>query len=213
MSVVLQGVRKAFNGSPILAIERLEVPKGAQKVITGTSGSGKTTLLNVIGGIVSPDAGAVTVAGTELTALSEPARDRFRAEKIGLVFQTFNLLQGFSALENVLLGMLFAGKTDRARAQGLLERVGLQDRMGHHPSQLSVGQQQRVAIARALANRPEVILADEPTGNLDPKTGATIVDLLKEICRESGATLLLVTHQPNVMQSFTDVTDLKDLNR
>jgi putative ABC transport system ATP-binding protein len=208
----MEGVRKAFNGTPVLSIDRLEIPKGAQWVITGASGSGKTTFLNVASGILTPDAGTVTVAGTAITRLSEPDRDRFRARKIGFVFQTFNLLQGFSALENVLLGMLFAGGVDRARAEALLERVGLKERMGYAPSELSVGQQQRVAIARALANKPEVILADEPTGNLDPKTGESIVQLLKDVCREGGETLVLVTHQPPVMQSFKDVTDLSCLS-
>jgi putative ABC transport system ATP-binding protein len=212
MSILLEGVRKSYRGQPVLAIECLQIPAGAQWVITGSSGSGKTTLLNLIAGILSPDAGRVTVAGTEITALSEAARDRFRAERIGIVFQTFNLLQGFSALENVLLGMLFAGTTDRPRAEALLDRVGLKDKMRATPSELSVGQQQRVAIARALANKPGLLLADEPTGNLDPATGESIVDLLKAVCREGGETLVLVTHQPAVMKSFKDVFDLTCLS-
>ena len=212
MSVLLEGVRKAFNGTPVLSISRLEIPKAAQWVVTGASGSGKTTFLNLISGILAPDAGTITVAGTAITSLSEAERDRFRARKIGFVFQTFNLLQGFTALENVLLGMLFAAGVDRGRAEALLDRVGLKDRMGYKPSELSVGQQQRVAIARALANKPEVILADEPTGNLDPKTGESVVQLLKEVCREGGETLVLVSHQPQVMQSFKDVTDLSCLS-
>ncbi len=206
--VRLEGVRKSYRGNPVLAIERLEIPAGAQWVVTGPSGSGKTSLLNVIAGILSPDAGRVTVAGTEITALSEAARDRLRAERIGIVFQTFNLLQGFSALENVLLGMLFAGKTDRLRAAALLERVGLKEKLHATPAELSVGQQQRVAIARALANKPGLILADEPTGNLDPATGDSIVELLKAVCKEGGETLVIVTHQPAVMKSFKDVYDL-----
>ena len=212
MSILLEGVRKSYRGRPVVAIDRLQIPAGAQWVITGSSGSGKTTLLNLIAGILTPDAGRVTVAGTDITALSEAARDRFRAEKVGVVFQTFNLLQGFSALENVLLGMLFAGRTDRARAEALLERVGLKDRMGSPPAELSVGQQQRVAIARALANKPGLILADEPTGNLDPATGESIVQLLKDVCREGGETLVLVTHQPAVMKSFKDTYDLSCLS-
>ena len=213
MSIVLNGLRKAFNGTPVLSIDRLEIPKGAQWIITGSSGSGKTTFLNLVSGILAPDAGTVTVAGTEITRLPEAARDRFRAEKIGVVFQTFNLLQGFSALENVLLGMLFAGRVDTARAEALLERVGLKEKRHQTPDALSVGQQQRVALARALANRPEILLADEPTGNLDPKTGESIIALLKEMCAENGTTLLCVTHQPQVMQSFKDVTDLSTFGR
>ncbi|HEX7899320.1 MAG TPA: ABC transporter ATP-binding protein [Planctomycetota bacterium] len=212
MSVLLEGVRKSYRGRPVLAIDRLQIPAGAQWVITGTSGSGKTTLLNLIAGILAPDAGRVTVAGVDLTALSEAARDRLRAERIGIVFQTFNLLQGFSALENVLLGMLFAGKPDRARAEALLERVGLKEQVRATPSELSVGQQQRVAIARALANKPGLILADEPTGNLDPATGESIVDLLKAVCAEGGETLVIVTHQPAVMKSFKDLYDLTCLS-
>jgi putative ABC transport system ATP-binding protein len=212
VSIALNGVRKAFNGTPVLSIDRLEIPTGAQWVITGASGSGKTTFLNLVSGILTPDAGTVTVAGTEITRLPEAARDRFRAEKIGFVFQTFNLLQGFTAVENVLLGMLFADRVDRARAESLLERVGLKDKRDQPPDALSVGQQQRVAIARALANKPEILLADEPTGNLDPKTGESIIALLKEVCGENGTTLLCVTHQPQVMQSFKDVTDLTCLS-
>ena len=208
MSIALNGVRKGFNGTPVLSIDRLDIPKGAQWIITGSSGSGKTTFLNLVSGILTPDAGTVTVAGTEITRLPEAARDRFRAEKIGFVFQTFNLLQGFTALENVLLGMLFADRVDRGRAESLLERVGLKEKRDQPPDALSVGQQQRVAIARALANKPEILLADEPTGNLDPKTGDSIIGLLKEVCGENGTTLLCVTHQPQVMQSFKDVTDL-----
>ena len=208
----MNGVRKAFNGTPVLSIDRLDIPKGAQWIITGSSGSGKTTFLNLVSGILTPDAGTVTVAGTEITRLPEAARDRFRAEKIGFVFQTFNLLQGFTALENVLLGMLFADRVDRARAESLLDRVGLKDKRDQTPDALSVGQQQRVAIARAIANKPEILLADEPTGNLDPKTGDSIIGLLKEVCGENGTTLLCVTHQPQVMQSFKDVTDLTCLS-
>jgi putative ABC transport system ATP-binding protein len=212
VSIALNGVRKAFHGQPVLSIDRLDIPKGAQWIITGASGSGKTTFLNLVAGILSPDAGTITVAGTDITRLPEASRDRFRAERIGVVFQTFNLLQGFSARENVLLGMLFAGRVDAPRADALLERVGLKDKRDQKPDALSVGQQQRVAIARALANKPEILLADEPTGNLDPKTGESIIGLLKEVCGENGTTLLCVTHQPQVMQSFKDVTDLSCLS-
>jgi putative ABC transport system ATP-binding protein len=213
VSIALNGVRKTFNGNPVLSIDRLEIPKGAQWIITGASGSGKTTFLNLVSGILTPDAGTVTVAGTEITRLPEAARDRFRAEKIGFVFQTFNLLQGFTAMENVLLGMLFANRVDASRAESLLERVGLKDKRDQPPDALSVGQQQRVAIARAIANKPEILLADEPTGNLDPKTGESIIGLLKEVCAENGTTLLCVTHQPQVMQSFKDVTDLQAMGK
>jgi putative ABC transport system ATP-binding protein len=216
MPMLLENLRKSYKtpeGAPfdLLRIARLEIPDGAQWVITGRSGSGKTTFLNLIAGIVTPDEGRIVVGDTEVTAISEAGRDRFRARHIGFVFQTFNLLQGFDALENVLVGMLFAGKVDRARAARLLERVGLGDRVRYRPSELSVGQQQRVAIARALANDPRLILADEPTGNVDPATGETIINLLKDVCREANRTLLIVTHQPQVVQSFAKVVDLAQL--
>jgi len=216
MPMLLENLRKSYKtpeGAPfdVLRIARLEIPDGAQWVITGRSGSGKTTFLNLIAGIVAPDEGRIVVGDTEVTAISESGRDRFRARRIGFVFQTFNLLQGFDALENVLVGMLFAGRVDRARAESLLERVGLADRMRYRPSSLSVGQQQRVAIARALANDPALILADEPTGNVDPATGETIIALLKDVCREANRTLLIVTHQPQVVQSFAKVVDLAQL--
>ncbi|HLY09178.1 MAG TPA: ABC transporter ATP-binding protein [Planctomycetota bacterium] len=212
MGILLEGVRKSYRGTTVISIDRLDIPGGAQWIITGQSGSGKTTFLNLVSGILTPDAGSITVSGTDITRLREPARDRFRAERIGVVFQTFNLLQGFSARENVLLGMLFAGQVDPARADALLDRVGLGGKRHENPDALSVGQQQRVAIARALANKPEILLADEPTGNLDPKTGESVIELLKEVCRENGTTLLCVTHQPQVMASFKDVTDLSCLS-
>ncbi len=216
MPLTLADVRKSYRTPEgtmidVLRIKQLEIPTGAQWVITGRSGSGKTTFLNIVSGIVTPDEGTVAIEGTDVTKLSEAKRDRFRAEKIGFVFQTFNLLPQFTALENVMLGMLFARHVDSHRAAQLLDRVGLSDRKHYKPSQLSVGQQQRVSIARALANKPALILADEPTGNLDPSTGATIIELLKEVCREGGETLLIVTHQPQVVESFKDVVDLAKL--
>src|SRR5262245_55857162 len=216
MIIRVEDVRKTYrapDGSPhdVLRIGRLEIPDGAQWVITGRSGSGKTTFLNLIGGIVKPDAGRVHIGGTDVTSMSEAQRDRFRARHLGYVFQTFNLLDGFDALENVLVAMLFGAGVDRSRAARLLDRVGLSDRRHYRPPQLSVGQQQRVAIARALANDPQVILADEPTGNVDPATGETIIDLLKEVCGEAKRSLILVTHQPQVVSSFRDVMDLSKL--
>ena len=146
----------------------------------GRSGCGKTTLLHVIAGISRPDSGAVRIDGCDITRLSEAGRDRFRADKIGYVFQTFNLLPGFSALENVLLGMSFAGgRPDASRARKLLERVGLKHRLTHRPAMLSVGEQQRVAVARALANRPKLLLADEPTANVDAAHQQQIIDLIR----------------------------------
>ncbi|HAH46452.1 MAG TPA: ABC transporter ATP-binding protein, partial [Planctomycetaceae bacterium] len=141
---------------------------------------GKSTLLNVISGITAVDSGKVTIAGTEIASMAEVVRDQFRAERIGIVFQTFNLLPAFSALENVLLGMSFSRKKpSRDRAKELLALVGLEHRLHHHPRQMSVGEQQRVAVARALANQPRLLLADEPTGNLDTQTAAGIFKLFR----------------------------------
>src|SRR5205085_1632678 len=153
----------------------------------------KTTFLNLIAGILAADSGSVAVDGLEMTKLSEAERDAARAERIGYIFQTFNLLPGYTALENVLLGMMFGPGPDHARAQSLLERVGLKERMTYRPKQLSVGQQQRVAVARALASKPRLVLADEPTGNLDRKHAFEALDLIRAACKENGAALLLVS--------------------
>jgi putative ABC transport system ATP-binding protein len=149
-----------------------------------------------------------------MTALGEPARDRLRAEKLGYIFQTFNLLQGFTVLENVLLGMSFGPRgADRADARAVLERVGLGHRLGHFPRQLSTGQQQRVAVARALANRPRLVLADEPTGNLDARHAGEALALIREVCREQGAALLLVSHDEGVLGQFALRRDFAELNQ
>ena len=169
----LENIKKGFTEPggqplPILDIERFEVAAGEQVVLVGRSGCGKTTLLHVVSGIIRPDSGSVVIAGVDICRLAEPARDRFRADKLGYVFQTFNLLPAFTALENVLLGMSFAShRMDPARATHLLERVGLSHRLHHKPAMMSVGEQQRVAVARALANHPDLLLADEPTANVD----------------------------------------------
>jgi ABC-type lipoprotein export system ATPase subunit len=185
----------------------------SQVALAGESGSGKTTFLNLIAGILKPDSGTVRLAGVEMSALSEARRDRLRAERIGYIFQTFNLLQGHTVLENVLLGMAFGAGEDRARAEALLKRVGLEQRLHHQPRQLSVGQQQRVAVARALANRPQLVLADEPTGNLDHTNARAALALIREACAENGAALLLVSHDREVLSQFETVQDLAKLNR
>jgi putative ABC transport system ATP-binding protein len=216
---LLQNVRKSFrepDGSvlPILDISEFRVGAGEQVVLMGRSGSGKTTLLHVIAGISRPDSGTVSIDGTDISKLPEAGRDRFRAKKIGYVFQTFNLLAGFSALENVLLGMTFGGgRSEVDRARQLLERVGLARRLTHKPTMLSVGEQQRVAVARALANRPKLLLADEPTANVDTAHQQQIVDLIRQTCSEENVGLLLVTHTPEVAQQFDRVENLLDFNR
>jgi ABC-type lipoprotein export system ATPase subunit len=215
----IKNLRKTFrepDGAPlpILDIASFEVAAGEQLVLTGQSGCGKTTLLHTIAGISRPDAGEVWIDGTDITRLSEAGRDHFRAAKIGYVFQTFNLLPGFSALENVLLGMTFGRqRPDNARARQLLERVGLSHRLTHKPAMLSVGEQQRVAVARALANRPKLLLADEPTANVDAKHQQRIVDLIRGVCRDENVSLLLVTHAPQVAEQFERVERLEQINR
>ena len=216
--LVLSGLRKAFRtpdgeSSPVLDIESFSMERGAQVALRGASGSGKTTLLHIISGVLTPDSGTVEVDGKSMTSATEAQRDAIRANSIGYVFQTFNLLQGYSALENVLLGMMFGPGVDTGRARTLLERVGLGDRLHHRPSQLSVGQQQRVAVARALANKPPLVLADEPTGNLDPRLAGEALDLIREICRENNAALLLVSHDREILSRFDEVVDLAELNR
>jgi putative ABC transport system ATP-binding protein len=195
-------------------VPRLALAAGEQIVIRGISGGGKTTLLNVIAGLATADQGRVVIDTTELTRLPEAARDRFRARHIGFVFQTFNLLDGFTALENVLLGMTFTGqKSDSNRATSLLERVGLKHRLTHKPAALSVGEQQRVAVARALVNRPRLLLADEPTANIDPAHQQQVIDLLREVCRDENVAMLLVTHSDEVAVQFERVERLESLNR
>jgi ABC-type lipoprotein export system ATPase subunit len=153
------------------------------------------------------------LAGQEMSALKEPARDRLRATTIGYIFQTFNLLQGYTCLENVLLGMSFGPGADRNLAEKLLKRVGLGQRLAHYPRQLSSGQQQRVAVARALANKPKLVLADEPTGNLDHKSAVESLALIREACRENEAALLLVSHDREVLGQFEHVGDFHKMNR
>ena len=181
--------------------------------MSGTSGTGKTTFLHLIAGILTPDSGTITLDGQPMSALSEAARDRLRATEIGYIFQTFNLLQGFTVLENVLLGMSFGPGADRSRAEALLERVGLSGRLHHFPRQLSTGQQQRVAVARALAHRPKLVLADEPTGNLDTANAREALSLIREGCAENEAALLLVSHDPGVLSRFENHLSLAELNR
>jgi ABC-type lipoprotein export system ATPase subunit len=217
--LLVENVKKSYrepDGSrlAILDIPRLEVAKGEQVVIRGSSGGGKTTLLNAIAGLSTIDAGRIAINGTDVTRIPEVGRDRFRARHLGIVFQTFNLLAGFSALENVLLGMTFTGqRRDPQRAKDLLLRVGLAHRLSHKPAALSVGEQQRVAVARALVNRPVLLLADEPTANIDPAHQQQVVDLLREVCSSENVAMLLVTHADEVARQFDRVEHLDQINR
>ena len=218
MSLVLENIKKAYREPgggtlPVLNVPHFELESASQVVLVGSSGGGKTTLLNVISGISTPDSGTVTIGNVNVTNLPESARDRFRAERIGFVFQTFNLLPAFSALENVLLGMSFSGKADRSRAKELLDRVGLGSRLRHRPGQLSVGEQQRVAVARALANRPTLLLADEPTASVDRGNQELVLNLIRDACQENSVSLLLVTHSAEVAALFDRVENLGEFNQ
>ncbi len=186
----------------ILQDVSFSVMPGEACAIIGTSGSGKTTLLGLLAGLDVPSSGRVRLDGVDLFALNEDARAQLRGRMIGFVFQTFQLLPGLTALENVMLPLELAGRSREARdaARELLERVGLGARLRHTPVQLSGGEQQRVAIARAFATRPKLLLADEPTGNLDQVTGERIIDLLFELSRAQNSTLLLVTHDEQLAQ-------------
>jgi len=190
--------KEVTTGSSALTIlsgVSFEVRAGEAVAIVGVSGSGKSTLLGLLAGLDAPTAGAVRIGGHDLNALDEDGRAALRGRLIGFVFQSFQLLPPMTALENVALPLELAGVEDaEAAARRMLERVGLADRVHHYPKQLSGGEQQRVAIARAFVGRPPLLFADEPTGNLDSATGAQVIDLLFELNRESGATLLLVTH-------------------
>ena len=199
--------------STVLDVPHFALEEKQQLALRGASSTGKTTFLNCIAGILRPDDGSVLLNGTDMAAASEGRRDQLRAESIGYIFQTFNLLQGYTCLENVLLGMSFGRGASRAFARELLQRVGLGDRLEYRPGQLSVGQQQRVAVARALSNKPKLVLADEPTGNLGPRNAREAIKLIREICRETGAALLIVSHDQSVLEQFDDCADLAEINR
>ncbi len=210
--VRMDGVEKTYpapGGGTVTALRvgRFEVAAGAQVALTGDSGSGKSTLLHLLAGVILPDRGRVEVLGTDLSTLSEAARDRFRGARVGLVFQSLNLFPHLTAEENLLAAPLLAGRkspADGERALELLARVDLSSRARHRPPQMSVGEQQRVAIARALMNRPPLLLCDEPTGSLDARRRDEVVALLREMASENGAALLVVTHDEAVVAAFPE---------
>ena len=220
--VTLRGVKKSFplgegGQLEVLHVEHLALPASTCTILKGRSGSGKTTLLNLIAGVSVPTAGTIVVDDTEIFALSEARRDRFRAEHVGYVFQTFNLLAAFSALENVMLAMMFARtvprRHHRRQARELLFRLGLGNRLDSKPAQLSRGEQQRVAIARALANNPPLILADEPCASLDAGTAQAVLAAFLGVCRDEGKTLLVVSHDDAVLGAGDRVLDIAEVNR
>jgi len=198
---------------PALRGISFSVTKGEFLVVMGPSGSGKTTLLNLMGAIDKPTSGKITIDERDITTLGEGELTRLRRHKIGFIFQFYNLIPALTAQENVELPMLTAGvsrKEVSKRAFQLLEMVGLAERVGHFPDELSGGEQQRVAIARALANRPSVILADEPTGDLDTKTGSEVVRILHEASKKENATVIVVTHDPMVAEKADRILEMRD---
>ena len=197
----------------IIDVKHFSLASKAHVALQGESGSGKTTFLHLIAGILKPDSGSLLLAGQEMCQLAEPQRDRLRATTIGYIFQNFNLLEGYTCLENVLLAMSFGRGVNRSLAEALLKRVGLGERLQHYPRQLSTGQQQRAAVARALANRPKVVLADEPTGNLDQRNARAALALIRQTCHENNAALLMVSHDPEALSQFDHVQQFSQINQ
>ncbi|HET7876510.1 MAG TPA: ABC transporter ATP-binding protein [Methylomirabilota bacterium] len=206
-------MRQPSGGAQITILDRvtLDVPTGQFLAVTGPSGSGKSTLLGLIAGLDQPTSGSIKVAGHDVTSLNEDALAKLRRQTIGYVFQSFHLIPTLTALENVTVPLELAAAPDAlVRARALLSEIGLADRIDHYPAQLSGGEQQRVALARASANRPALLLADEPTGNLDSATGAGIIDLLMTWNRERGTTLVMVTHDPALACHADRTVELRD---
>lgn len=214
MMIVAEGIEKSYTSGgrplPVLRSLNLEIEAESFVSIVGPSGSGKTTLLGLLAGLDEPTAGRVLLDGVDIFSLTEDGRAEFRSQKVGFVFQTFHLLPTLTALENVLVPLELRGEGATARdgAAALLERVGLSGRLDHYPAQLSGGEQQRVALARAFANRPKILFADEPTGNLDQETGASIVAMIEELNREAQTTLVLVTHDLTLAERAHRVVSL-----
>jgi len=213
--VSLEGVGKSYGSGAarqrVLDDLSLQIGSGEMVIVHGPSGCGKTTLLNLVGGLDRPDSGRVRACGTELTHASRPELTAYRARSVGFIFQFYNLLPTLTALENVEAGVRVAGvgrDESRERGAALLRRVGLGELGGRFPAQLSGGEQQRVAIARALAKRPRLLLADEPTGNLDEETSGSVLELIRELNRETAATFVIVSHDPAIAETGDRVVEL-----
>lgn len=215
--IEIKSVTKIYKlgGEKIYALDgvSLKIDDGEFLAIVGPSGSGKSTFANIVGGLDVPDSGEVLVDGRNIVDLSDKELSKFRNKKIGFIFQTFNLQSTYTALENVMIPLIFSGmplKQRKKRAAECLRAVGLENRMKHKPSELSGGQRQRVCIARAIANDPSIVIADEPTGNLDSKKGAEIIELLKYMNKELGVTLIVITHDDSVAKQAKKILEIKD---
>lgn len=211
--VELENLELRRGGDLILRIPELRLAPSSQTLLMGGSGSGKSSLVHLLAGFLAPSAGRYRFQGRDVSALRETEWDRLRAAEVGVVFQHYPLLRGFSVLENLLIPMGLAGSLDRDRALSLLERVGLGHRLHHRPAALSAGQRQRVALVRALVNSPALVLADEPTAHLDPESARAALSLLKELVTEAGSTLILVTHDHTLKDGFPSHLSLEDVNR
>ncbi len=208
---VTKEVRSGNSYLRILDDINLEIPSGEFVAITGASGSGKSTLLGLIAGLDSPTKGQIKIDGLDITRMNEDELARLRAEKIGIIFQSFHLIPSLTAFENILIPMeINSVKNAKERAEKLLADVGLTDRAHHYPSELSGGEQQRVCIARAFANHPKILLADEPTGNLDSNNGKHVFDLMMQLHKENKTTLILVTHEQELAEAASRKIRLKD---
>lgn len=213
-----EGLTKVYTMGKVRVVAlkdvTLSIPKGSFMGITGPSGSGKSTFLNIIGGLDSPTSGAVRAQGKNISQMSNEELARYRRLDVGMIFQSFNLISSLTAVENVALPLLFAGvpkKERKQKALAVLDKVGLGPRAGHRPMELSGGEQQRVAIARALVNQPEVLLTDEPTGNLDSRTSGEIVQILADLNRDRAITVIMVSHEEGLLKKYSDrVIHLRD---
>ena len=211
----IEGLRYRYPGTDrdVVDVPALELGRGEQVLLTGGSGRGKSTLLHLIAGLIEPSSGTVRVAGQEMHRLRGAKRDEFRGAHVGMIFQTFNLLRGFSAIENVMVAMMFSHlprREHRARAGELLTGLGI-DRHGADPEQMSIGQQQRVAVARAVACHPAIVLADEPTASLDPENGTAAMDLIQSVCKAQDAALVCVSHDPAMAERFANRKSLDEI--
>ena len=216
--VTVENLQKSYplsgGGTELIVnVSSFNMGQKDQLALQGSSGSGKTTFLHLLAGVLLPDSGTIRLAGSSLHEMDESQRDQLRLSEIGYVFQSFNLLSGFSCLENLLVTMELKGNPDREHAESLLQAVGLGNRIHHLPHQLSIGQQQRVAVARALVNRPKLVLADEPTGNLDPGNTDRSLELLRCLCEQWGSALILVSHDPRVIAQFEKQIDWEEINQ